>query len=205
MPPPADGALDIFLAHRTRLFGIAYRVTGEATGAEDLVQEAWLRWQGADRTTVTNPAAFLTTVTTNLAINVIQSARHRHEAPTATPPVCRVDSAEDPAARIEQEAVAEAVLRLLMSRLRPAELAAYLLRKGFEYPYADLAVLLQTSAANARQLVSRAQTHLDSGRAAVAVSRRAHRRLVAAFLTAAGTGDLTELERILISPARQAA
>lgn len=197
-PDDLELALDIFLTHRPRLFGIAYRVTGEVCGAEDLVQEAWLRWQRTDRTQVENPAAFLTTTTTNLAINVIQSARHRHEAPTASPLGQLVESAgDDSALGAEQAAVVEDVLALLMVRLRPGELAAYLLRKGFDYAYADLAVLLKVSVANARQLVRRAQTRLEAGQRAAPVRVATHRRLVKAFLMAARTGKLGELERLL--------
>ncbi|MEU1167440.1 sigma factor, partial [Streptomyces sp. NPDC005921] len=76
-----DLALDVFLAQRTRLFRIAYRILGDASGAEDVVQEVWLRWQLTHRASIENPAAFLTTATTRLAINVIQSGRHRHETP----------------------------------------------------------------------------------------------------------------------------
>ncbi|WKG02169.1 sigma-70 family RNA polymerase sigma factor [Mycolicibacterium sp. HK-90] len=197
-PDDLDLALDIFLTHRPRLLGIAYRVTGETCGAEDLVQEAWLRWQRADRAAVENPAAFLTTTTTNLAINVIQSARYRHEAPTASPLDYLPDAAEDePLSRTEQAAVVEEMLALLMARLTPAELAAYVLRKGFEYAYAYIAALLRTSVANARQLVRRAQARLDTGDRAASVLIAAHRRLATAFLEAARTGDRGDLERLL--------
>jgi RNA polymerase sigma factor (sigma-70 family) len=191
-------ALDIFLTHRTRLFGIAYGVTGETCGAEDLVQEAWLRWQRTDRAIVENPAAFLTTTTTNLAINVIQSARHRYEAPTASPLDYLVDTGDDePVSRTEQTALVEELLALLMARLTPGELGAYVLRRGFDYAYVDIAALLRTSVANARQLVRRAQTRLDTGERVSAVRIAAHRRLATAFLQAARTGDRRDLEHIL--------
>ncbi|MFV8050123.1 sigma factor [Mycobacterium sp. 48b] len=192
-------ALDVFLTHRTRLFGIAYRVTGELSVAEDLVQEAWLRWQRTDRAKVQNPAAFLTTTTTNLAINVIQSARHRRESPTASPLTYLMESDEDqPTLHAEQTAVVEQMLVLLMARLTHGELAAYLLRKGFEYAYVDLADLLRTSVANARQLVRRAQTRLEAGQRTSAVLAMDHRRLTTAFLVAVRSGDLQHLERLLV-------
>lgn len=197
-PDELDLDLDIFLTHRARLFGIAYRVIGEVCGAEDLVQEAWLRWQRTDRTIVENPAAFLTTTTTNLAINVIQSARYRHEAPTASPLDYLIDTVDDePVSRTEQTALVEELVALLMARLTPAELAAYVLRKGFEYAYVDIAALLRTSVANTRQLVRRAQTRLVTGERASAVLIATHRRLANAFLRAARTGDRRDLERLL--------
>lgn len=195
-----DGALEVFLAERTRLFRVARRVTGDIGSAEDVVQEAWMRWQRTDRSAITNPAAFLTTATTHLAINVIQSARYRHEAPTDSPLATLVD-AQDPNRLAEQISQVEETLHLLMARLRPAELAAYLLRKGFDYPYGDIAALLHTSGANARQLIRRAQQHLDGDREQE-VSTDAHRELVAAFLAAARHGDFTDLERLLRGAAR---
>jgi RNA polymerase sigma-70 factor (ECF subfamily) len=191
-----DVALDVFLAQRTRLIQIAHRVTGDFSGAEDVVQDAWLRWQRADRSVIKNPAAFLTTTTTRLAINVIQSARHRHQATTVAPLANLVDSAEDQVLRAEQTAVLEMTLQVLMARLSPGKLAAYLLRKCFDYPYDEIAGLLRTSSANVRQLVRRAQQHIEGGRDRP-VDRAEHRRLVAAFQSAARTGDLAALEVVL--------
>ncbi|QKW38383.1 sigma-70 family RNA polymerase sigma factor [Actinomadura sp. NAK00032] len=191
-----DVALDIFMAHRTRLFRIAYRVLGDVLGAEDVLQELWLRWQLTPRTRIENPAAFLTTAVNRLAINVVQSARHRHETPTESQLVNLADRAQDPVQRVEQTmAIAEA-LALLMARLTPDELAAYVLRKGFDYAYADLAELLGTSVSNARQLVRRGQARLEGDRERP-VPAKTHRRLVAAFEAAVGTGDLEGLARLL--------
>lgn len=191
-----DAALDVFLAQRTRLIQIARRVTGDFSGAEDVVQDAWLRWQRADRGVIKNPAAFLTTTTTRLAINVIQSARHRHQATTVAPLANLVDSAEDQVLRAEQTAVLEETLQVLMARLSPGKLAAYLLRKCFDYPYGEIARLMNTSSANVRQVVRRAQQHIEGDRARPVV-RDDHRRLVTAFQAAARTGDLAALEAML--------
>lgn len=200
-----DWAVHAFLTQRTQLFRIAHRVTGDTAAAEDVLQEAWIRWQRTDRNTIKNPAAFLTTTTTHLAINVIQSARHRREAPTESvadaAPTALVDADEDPVVGFEQAAVVEDSLQTLMTRLNPAELAAYVLRKAFDYPYADVAHLLTTSSANARQLVRRAQQHLEIGRERQ-VDSGDHQRLVLAFRTAARTGDLVPLEGELTRLAR---
>ncbi|WP_307679658.1 sigma factor [Streptomyces sp. V4I2] len=192
-----DLALDDFLAQRTRLFRIAYQILGDVSGAEDVVQEVWLRWQLTHRPSIENPAAFLTTATTRLAINVIQSAWHRHEIPAESQLVDLGDrTAQDPVLRAEQAATVEAALALLMARLTPDGLAAYLLRKSFDYAYADLARLLRISAPNARVMVHRAQVRLESGRERP-VPAESHRRLVAAFRTAADTGDLGGLIQLL--------
>jgi RNA polymerase sigma factor (sigma-70 family) len=198
-----DHALDVFLAERTRLFRIAHRVIGDTAVAEDVVQEAWLRWQRTDRSEIRNPAAFLTTATTNLAINVIQSARHRRELPSDLPLVELVDPSGGPTLEAERVAEVEQVLGTLMARLTPSELAAYVLRKGFAYPYVEVARVLGASTANARQLVRRAHTHLLGDRARP-VDRNAHRALVDAFLGAARAGNLEPLEQLLAEPSRSA-
>lgn len=195
-------ALETFLAQRTRLFRVARRITGDAGNAEDVVQEAWLRWQRADRQTVENPAAFLTTTTTHLAINAIQTARHRHESPAESPLHDLVDPVHDPTLHAERAAAAETTLFVLMAKLSPAGLAAYVLRRGFDYPYGEIAGLLGTTQANARQLVRRAQQRIEGDRRGP-VSPDAHRLLVTAFSVAARTGDLTALEDLLTRDARE--
>ena len=193
--PLADAA-EAFGGVRRRLFAIAYRVLGSWTEAEDVVQEAWVRWQGTDRSGVANPAAFLATTTTRLALTVAQSARARREAyvgPWLPEPV---DTGADPTVRAEtEEAVSTAVL-LLLERLTPTERAAYVLRESFDYPYDDIAEVLGTSPANVRQLVSRARRHLALERDR-AVDPTTHRRLLETFLRAARDGDLTTLESLL--------
>lgn len=192
-----DLALETFLAQRTLLFRIARRVTGSTASAEEVVQEAWMRWQRTDRSAIKNPAAFLTTTTTHLAINVIQSARHRHETPAELTVADASDLSQDPTLGAEQAGAVEDALRVLMARLGPAELAAYVLRKAFDYPYDDIAGLLRTSVANARQLVRRAQLHAEGDRDQ-AVDRDEHRALVEAFLVGARTGELADLERLVV-------
>ncbi|MGW2709505.1 sigma factor [Streptomyces sp. NPDC001356] len=193
-----DTALDIFLGQRTRLFRIAYQILRDVQAAEDVMQEVWLRWQLTHRMEVNNPTAFLITATTRLAINVVQSARHRHETP-AEPQLADLgdQAAEDPVLCAERTVAVEAALALLMARLTPDRLAAYVLRKGFDYAYADLAGLLGISVQNARVVVHRAQARLEGVRERP-ITAEAHRRLVAAFRTAAGTGDLKDLIRLLV-------
>ncbi|MET9351830.1 RNA polymerase sigma-70 factor [Streptomyces sp. NPDC006617] len=191
-----DKATKDFVAARPQLFGIAYRVLGSTVEAEDTLQEAWVRWQNADRARVVEPAAFLATMTTRLAINTAQSARVRREAyvgPWLPEPV---DTSMDPQLGAERaEAVELAVLQLL-EKLNPVERAAYVLREAFDYPYGQIAEILETSQANTRQLVSRARKHLAAERGE-RVSRSEHQRLLEVFLTAAQTGDLRALEDVL--------
>lgn len=191
-----DEALAAFQAVRGRLFGIAYRMLGSASEAEDIVQEAWLRWQGTDRTVVQDPPAFLATATTRLAINALQSARSQRETyigPWLPEPV---DTSADPTLGAERaEALGFAVL-VMLERLTPTERAAYVLREAFAYPYEQICEIVQVSEAAARQLVSRARKHL-TGERRREVPLSEQRRLLTAFLAAAKTGDLMQLERML--------
>ncbi|TDC24854.1 RNA polymerase sigma-70 factor [Streptomyces sp. 8K308] len=185
-----------FIAARPRLFGIAYRMLGSAAEAEDVVQEVWLRWQKADRADIVEPAAYLSTVATRLAINVAQSARVRRESyvgPWLPEPV---DTTADPQLGAERGGAVELAVLFLLERLNPMERAAYVLREAFDYPHRQVAAILGTSDANARQLVSRARKHLAAERGEP-VSAVDHRRLLEAFLTAARTGDLPALEELL--------
>jgi RNA polymerase sigma-70 factor, ECF subfamily len=185
---------------RPRLFGIAYRVLGGAAEAEDVVQDAWIRWHRTDRDEVRDPRAFLATATTRLAINVSDSARARHEAPSGGWLPEPVDHAADPTAGIERQEALEPAIRSLVEKLSPAERAVFVLREGFDYSYREIAEVVGLSEANARQLLVRARARLGSERRA-RVSRGEHRALQAAFSAAARTGDLARLERVLATAA----
>ncbi|MFD9293068.1 sigma-70 family RNA polymerase sigma factor [Streptomyces sp. NPDC060030] len=203
MPPARTAAPEVlndgvpeFITLRPRLVHTARRLLGSATEAEDVVQDAWLRWQRTDRAQVLNPSAYLTTTTARLALNVARSARSRHE--TATPwEVEPTDRGNDPGTRAEQAEALEVAVRLLLEKLKPAERAAYVLRVAFDYPYAQIAEYLRISQGNTRQLVSRAQKHLSADRRRQTVTVVEHKRFLEAFVTAAQSGDLAELERFL--------
>src|SRR6185369_3730733 len=128
-----DDGLSAFAGVRPRLFGIAYRMLGSASEAEDIVQDVWLRWQSINRSAVENPSAFLATTTTRLCINVAQSARTRRETYVGTLVPEPVDTSGDPGIGAERgEALSLAVL-LLLEKLTPTERAAYVLREAFDY------------------------------------------------------------------------
>jgi RNA polymerase sigma factor (sigma-70 family) len=185
---------------RPRLFAIAYRMLGSAADAEDIVQDAWVRWQTADRSVVRDAAAFLVTTATRLAINVVQSARSRretHVAPWLPEPV---DTGADPGLGAERGEALELGVLLLLERLSPAERAAYILREAFDYAYRDIAYVLRLEEANARQVVSRARQHVANGRR-MPVSSTKQRRLLDSFIAAAQRGDVAGLEGALASDA----
>ena len=199
----ASDGLDEFSAHRRTLFAVAYRMLGSAADAEDAVQEAWLRWRGADRDRVVNPAAFLVKTVTNLCLNELGSARARREvyvgpwlpepAPTGNGELGPLETAE------QREAVSVAVL-LLLERLSPPERAAYVLREAFGYSHREIADVLGVSEANARQLYRRAKTGVGS-RPARAVDPARWAELVTRFLGAAQRGDMAGLESMLVGEA----
>ena len=195
-----EQAASIFLRMRPRLTEIAYQVLGSVGETEDVVQEAWLRWQRTDRSAVLNPTAFIATTTTRLALNMAQSARSRRETYADPRLLERADSGIGPEARAERgEAVEHAVL-LLLRNLTPTERAAYVLREAFGYPYQQIAEILRLTAAHARQLVRRAHQRLGTERGRP-VNPTVHRRLVLAFRAAASTGNLADLERLLAADA----
>jgi RNA polymerase sigma-70 factor, ECF subfamily len=185
-----------FQAVRPRLFGIAYRTLESATDADDVVQDAWIRWQGTDRTKVRDTAAFLATTTKRLALNVAQSARARRETYMDPCHPHLVEVQADPTHGAEQREALALALRWLMERLSASERAAYLLREAFDYPHRRIADVLATSEANARQLVTRARLHL-AGEPRRQVSAAEQQRFVDAFVNAAQTGDLATLEQLL--------
>jgi RNA polymerase sigma-70 factor (ECF subfamily) len=191
-----ESAIGAFNESRPRLFGIAYRMLGSVAEAEDIVQEAWLRWQGTDRTVVRNPAGFLTTVTTRLALNTAESARVRREqyvGPWLPEPV---DTSADPSLGAERAEALESAVLMLLEKVRPDQRAAYVLREAFDYSYEEVADILSTSAANARQLVSRAKKAVQSDRKEPVDPAR-HRTLLEAFVAAARDGDVERLEQVL--------
>ena len=195
MTQQLDEAESAFAAARPRLFGIAYRMTGSVADAEDLVQEVWLRWQLADRAAVLNPEAYLATAITRLAINESQTARARRETyvgPWLPEPV---DTSADPQVGAEQGAVLELAVLMLLEKLTPTERAAYVLREAFDYPYREIAEIVQTSEVATRQLVSRARKHLADERRAP-VEKADQRKLLEAFVAAAQAGDLAGLEKL---------
>jgi RNA polymerase sigma-70 factor (ECF subfamily) len=198
-PAVSDEDAATFEAVRPRLFGVAYRILGRAAEAEEVVQDTWIRWHGADRRAVRNTTAFLTTASARLALNVAESARAQHEAATGWMPE-PVDAGGDPTVGAERDEALELAVRTLSERLSPTERAVFVLREAFDYPYRQVADVLGLSEANARQLLVRARARLASGRRPPAAGGD-HRRLLAAFRAAAESGDLASLEHLLAAPA----
>jgi RNA polymerase sigma-70 factor (ECF subfamily) len=181
---------------RPRLFGIACRVLGSASDADDVVQDTWIRWQGTDRSQVRDATGFLVVTTTRLALTAGQSARARRETAVAPRLAELIAVAPDPSLGAERREALELAVRTVLEKLSPTERAAYILREAFDYPYRQIAELLKLSEANARQLVTRARRRLSGDRRRPVASDE-QRRLLEVFAAAAHTGAVAPLEHLL--------
>jgi RNA polymerase sigma-70 factor (ECF subfamily) len=193
---------DAFAACRPRLLGIAYGLLGELTEAEDVVQDAWLRWDGADRDAVRNAESFLVTVTTRLALDRLRSARARREVyvgPWLPEPL--VTDLETPETKlIEAEQLSLALLGAL-ERLNPVERAVLVLRDVFDFEYAEIADVLEKTPANVRQIAKRARDRAGDQSRQRAVGEEERQRLANAFLTATVAGDIDQIRDLLAADA----
>jgi RNA polymerase sigma-70 factor (ECF subfamily) len=185
-------------ALRRHGFGVAYRMLGSVSEAEDVAQEALLRLTRQEEP-LREPAAWITTVVTRLSINVLGSARARRESyvgPWLPEPLLE-DPAPGPASRAELADSLSLALLVLLERLTPVERAAYLLREVFGYEYAEIAGVIERTEVNSRQLVTRARKHLEASRPRFDADEAARDALLDRFLAAAEEGDLDALEELL--------
>jgi RNA polymerase sigma-70 factor (ECF subfamily) len=202
-----DTATDVFEDHRPVLTGVAYRMLGRVADAEDVVQEAWLRWSADDRSDVREPRGYLVRVTTRLAIDRLRQVQSRREAyvgPWLPEPYVTDfgDTVPDSAERaVLADSVSLAVLVVLES-LSPLERAVFVLREAFGYPYADIAAVLERGEPAVRQLAGRARKHVEERRPRYEVDPAERRDLTERFLAAAGEGDLAGLMSMLAPQAR---
>ncbi|MHB0971717.1 MAG: RNA polymerase sigma-70 factor [Thermoanaerobaculia bacterium] len=188
-----------FETWRPMLFSIAYRMLGSATEAEDVVQDAWLRAAAADDEAIRSPRAWLGTVVTRLALDRLKSARAQREeyiGPWLPEPILTGPDANPHESVERMETITFAFLSLLES-LAPAERAAFVLREAFDYEHAEIAQILETSPANARQLVHRARAALAEKRPRFAVSRDDATALVERFRHALTAGDVGAIAGLL--------
>ncbi|MFL6239586.1 MAG: RNA polymerase sigma-70 factor [Actinomycetes bacterium] len=192
------GDVDQFVALKPKLFGIAYRMLGSVSDAEDVVQEAYLRWQGADTTEVRSAEAFLTTVVVRLSLDELRSARARRESYVGPwlPEPLLVDE-RDPAAAAELADSLSMAFLVVLESLSPVERAAFLLHEVFGYEYDDIAAMLDKQPAACRQLVSRAKRNVGDRRQRYDADRRRGQELAQQFQLACLTGDLDAMLALL--------
>ncbi|MFF3500744.1 RNA polymerase sigma-70 factor [Streptomyces sp. NPDC003247] len=203
----AETATDVFEEHRPFLLGVAYRMLGRVADAEDVVQDAWLRWSAADRGDVREPRAYLVRVTTRLALDRLARIKTRNEAyvgPWLPEPYVTDfgDTVADTAERaVLADSVSLAVLVVLES-LSPLERAVFVLREAFGYPYADIGAVLDRTESAVRQLAGRARRHVEERRPRYEVDPVQRRELTERFLAAAVEGDLEGLMALLAPDVR---
>lgn len=188
-----------FEAERPRLFGLAYRMLGSVADADDVVQDAWLRWQGAEHASIDNPAGFLTTVTSRLAIDRLRSAQRRRESyvgPWLPEPLAVVNADDPESAVLMDESIMLGFLAVL-ERLGAVERAVFVLKEVFDLPYPEVAAVVDRTEDNCRQIAKRAREHVRAERPRMTTDVERDRGLLDAFLTAVMTGDPAELEGML--------
>src|SRR5476649_444212 len=191
--------VDLFQTHRPALFAVAYRMLGSATDAEDVVQDAWLRFDSAQPSDLRSARAYLTTIVTRLCLDRLKSARATREeyvGPWLPEPVV-TDVRHEPERSL---ALAESVtlaFMVLLETLSPEERAVFLLREVFDYEYAEIAAMLDTTPANARQLFHRATARIADRRPRFHEAADEKRRLVARFVSALRDGDAGALTSVL--------
>lgn len=189
-----------FEEHRPLLFHIAYRMLGTVSDAEDVVQEAWLRWQRGSAEEVRAPKSYLAQVVTRLAIDRLRQVRRSREeyvGPWLPEPLLTAPGADAMAARSETLRMG---LLVLLERLGPVERAVFVLREAFDYEYAEIARIVGKAEPACRQILARARRHLAVDQARF-TDRADNERVAMQFLAAMGAGDVAQIERLLAADA----
>jgi RNA polymerase sigma-70 factor (ECF subfamily) len=194
-----ESATEVFELHRSTLIGAAYRILGSRSDAEDVVQEAWIRWSGVDHDTIDEPRAFLLTVTTRLALNRLRQLATRKESyigPWLPEPVA-TDSRSDGAAAVQLADEVSMAMLIVLESLSPLERAAFVLTEVFGMCAPEVAAALDRSPAAVRQLVHRARSHVEARQPRHVVDEERHREITQRFMAAAKGGDLGSLIEVL--------
>ncbi|HLO30707.1 MAG TPA: RNA polymerase sigma-70 factor [Anaerolineales bacterium] len=191
-----------FEQYRPKLLALAYRMLGSATEAEDILQDAYLRYQGAQNQVIQSPQAFLTTVVTRLCLTELTSARAQRETylgPWLPEPVLTEGPGEfiDPSQRASDHESISLAFLVLLENLTPSERAVFILREVFDYEYREIADILEKSEAACRQLFSRAKAYLAVNRPRYKSTPEDHRRLLERFIEAIEYGELSRLVDLL--------
>ena len=195
---------DAFQSHRPRLFALAYKLLGSRCDAEDVVQDAWLRWSQTDHDAIRDPEAWLVTATTRLGIDRLRRTRHERETYPGPwlPEPLQIEASATPENGAEIADQVSLAFLALLERLGPEERAAFLLKEAFDYDYGQIAALLGHSVPNCRQMVHRARDRLQAGRPRFEVGRDRHRELLGRFMQASQSGDQAAIVRLLDANAR---
>ncbi|SCX71280.1 RNA polymerase sigma-70 factor [Variovorax sp. EL159] len=188
-----------FDSHRRRLQGIAYRMLGSVAEAEEVVQDAWLRWHDADKNSFDSAEAWLVTVVTRLSIDRLRAAKvqREHYIGTWMPEPMLTEAPDTPEQLLERADSVSVAFLTVLERLAPEARAAFLLREVFDADYDEVAQTLGKSEAACRQLVHRAKLQVQEARPRFNVPRETHQRLLRAFADAAARGSLQDLKALM--------
>ena len=195
MPDPAS----LFQPHRARLFGVAYRMLGSRADAEDVLQDAYLRWHDADIHALQSHEAWLVTVVTRLCLDRLRAAkqdRERYVGPWLPEPIM-TDTLPSPELRLEMQNEVSVAFLAVLERLGPEKRAAFLLKEVFDYDYAEIAQMLGKAEPALRQMVHRAREEVRAARPKFSVAEESRERLLEKFMAAATTGDRTAIMALL--------
>jgi RNA polymerase sigma-70 factor, ECF subfamily len=195
---------EAFEHYRVLLFSIAYRMTGSASDAEDLVQETYLRYQARISSEIDSLKAYLTTIMTHLALNYLKSARVAREQYIGTwlpEPILTSEDGGFPQAALEQQEALSLVFLRLLEALSPPERAVFLLHEIFDYPFSEIGVMLSKSPANCRQIFHRARQALQDKRVRFEPDPQRQRQLLFSFLSACQAGNMASLTSLLAQDA----
>ncbi|NOT47263.1 MAG: RNA polymerase sigma-70 factor [Acidobacteria bacterium] len=193
-----DERAEVFYRSRGRLFGIAYRMLGTRADAEDIVQDAYIRWHNADKSEIETPEGWLTTVVTRLSIDRLRKAsvqRETYIGPWLPEPLL-VDKADSPEMRAELESAVSLAFLVMLERLSPLERAVFLLHDVFDLAHAEIAKVVAKSETAIRQIVSRARARVRSDRSRFEVDAVTRTDLIKKFISASYTGDAQTLMSI---------
>jgi len=193
---------ELFRSESDRLFGLAYRMLGSVAEAEEVVQDAFVRYQGVDPEEVREPGALLTTTATRLSIDRLKSARHERESYVGAwlPEPLLVDEVDVAAESERADSISMAFL-VLLETLSPLERAVFLLREAFDYDYATIAEIVERTPGNCRQLALRARRQVEERQPRFEASRAEREEVVGRFFAAARDGDLDGLLELLSADA----
>jgi RNA polymerase sigma-70 factor (ECF subfamily) len=190
---------EVFYTDRPLMFSIAYRMLGSASEAEDVLQDAWIRYRGADASTIRSPKAFATTIVTRLCLDRLKAARATREKYVGSwlPEPVLTSEVDNPEVRLQRAESVTLAFLVLLEKLSPEERAVFLLKEVFEYDHAEIAEILSTTPENSRQLLHRAKARLAEGRPRLTGTAQSRRAVAERFARAFSSGDGSGLTALL--------
>lgn len=197
-----EKAAEIFEKYRRELFNLAYGMLGRKSEAEDVVQDAYLKWTGVDIDNVEHNKAYLSTIVSRLCLDELKSARRRREqyiGPDLPEPI--ISGSQSPQEELHLEDSLSIAVTFLIQKLNPIQRAVFILREVFKYPYSEIAEILEKSEPNCRKIAQRARDHINYDSDRFKIDPHTHKKLLNSFIKAVKQQDITQLENLLAEDA----